>query len=170
MCSRDQILVTAAFLWQKLSQPQFSKDLTRKTAFFEGWSWLRLNNLGLALDKNLKFYNSVVKGLKLKVRKFGNNSYVCRSYWGKTGRGGGFLPPLPLPPPRSSWIGLKFKKYSVNTKIWNRIIKNRTIEIKRIWNEEIVIAITVKKITITTLIMMRMTKIIINVSNLLKML
>ena len=162
MCSRDQILVTAAFLWQKLSQPQFSKDLTRKTAFFEGWSWLRLNNLGLALDKNLKFYTSVVKGLKLKVRKFGDNSYVCRSYWGKTVRGGGFLPPP------SSWIGLKFKKYSVNTKIWNRIIKNRTIEIKRIWNEEIVIAITVKKITITALIMMRMTKIIINVSTLLK--
>ena len=72
----------------------------------------------------------------------------------------------PSPPP--SWIGLKFKKYSVNTKIWNRIIKNRTIKIKRIENEEIIIAITVKKITVTTLIMMRMTKIIINISNLLK--
>ena len=28
------------------------------------------NNLGLALGLNLKFYTSVAKGLKLKVRKF----------------------------------------------------------------------------------------------------
>ena len=28
------------------------------------------NNLGLALDTNLKFYTSVEKGLKLKVRNF----------------------------------------------------------------------------------------------------
>ena len=70
MCSCDQILVTLAFLWEKLSQPQFYKDLTRKIAFFEGWSWFKLNNLGLALGTNLKFYASVVKDSKLKVRKF----------------------------------------------------------------------------------------------------
>ena len=35
--SFDQSLVTVAFLWEKLSQPQFYKDLTRKTAFFERW-------------------------------------------------------------------------------------------------------------------------------------
>ena len=28
------------------------------------------NNLGVALDTNLKFYTSVTKGLKLKVKKF----------------------------------------------------------------------------------------------------
>ena len=44
--------------------------MTRKTAFFEGWSWFKFNNLGLALGTNLKFYPSVAKGLKLKVRKF----------------------------------------------------------------------------------------------------
>ena len=66
----DQSLVTLAFLWQKLSQPQFDKDLTKKPTFFEGWSWFKLNNLGLALGENLKFYTSVAKGLKLKVRKF----------------------------------------------------------------------------------------------------
>ena len=44
--------------------------MTRKTAFFEGWSWFKFNNLGLALGTNLKFYTSVAKGLKLKVRKF----------------------------------------------------------------------------------------------------
>ena len=53
-----------------LSQPPFYKDLTRKTAFFEEWSWFKSNNLGLALDTNLEFYTSVAKGSKLKVRKF----------------------------------------------------------------------------------------------------
>ena len=70
MYSCDQSLVSVAFLWQKLSQPQFYKDLTKKTAFFQGWSWFKFNNLGLALGTNLKFYTSVTKGLKLKVRKF----------------------------------------------------------------------------------------------------
>ena len=70
MCSSDQSLVTATFLWEKLSQPQFYKDLTRKTTFFEGWCWFKFNHLGLALGTNLKFYTSLAKGLKLKVRKF----------------------------------------------------------------------------------------------------
>ena len=30
----------------------------------------KLNNLGLALGMGMKFYTSVAKGLKLKVRKF----------------------------------------------------------------------------------------------------
>ena len=42
MCLCDQSLVTVAFLLEKLSQPQFYKDLTRKTAFFEGF---KFNNL-----------------------------------------------------------------------------------------------------------------------------
>ena len=70
MCSYDQILITLAFLPEKLSQLQFYKDLTRKIAFFEGWSWFKFNNLGAALITNLKLYTSVAKGLKLKVRKF----------------------------------------------------------------------------------------------------
>ena len=44
--------------------------MTRKTTFFEGWSWFRFNNLGLAIGTTFKFYTSVAKGLKLKVRKF----------------------------------------------------------------------------------------------------
>ena len=63
-------LVTLVFLCKKLSQSQFYKDLTRKTAFFEEWSWFKFSNLGLALGTNLKFYASVAKGLKTKVRKF----------------------------------------------------------------------------------------------------
>ena len=69
-CDHGTSLVTIAFLWQKLSQPQFYKDLTRKTAFIEGWSCFKFNNLGLALGTNLKFHTSVEKGLKVKVRKF----------------------------------------------------------------------------------------------------
>ena len=40
--------------------------MARKTTFFEGWSWFKFNNLGLAQVKALKFYTSVAKGLKLK--------------------------------------------------------------------------------------------------------
>ena len=43
--------------------------MTRKTAFFDGWSWFKFNNLELARRTNLIFYTSVAKGLKLKVRK-----------------------------------------------------------------------------------------------------
>ena len=45
-------------------------DLARKTAFFDGWSWFKFDNLGLALGTNLKFYTNVAKGLKLKVGTF----------------------------------------------------------------------------------------------------
>ena len=44
--------------------------MTRKNTFSEGWSWLKVNNFGLALGMDLKFYNNVEKGLKLKVRIF----------------------------------------------------------------------------------------------------
>ena len=47
-----------------------------KNHFFEGLSWFKLNNLGLALGKFLKFYNSVVKVLKLKVRTFWGISFL----------------------------------------------------------------------------------------------
>ena len=68
MCSCNQSLVTVAFLCEKLSQPQFYKDFTRKTAFLESLSWSKFNNLRLALDKSLKFYGSVAKVLTMKVR------------------------------------------------------------------------------------------------------
>ena len=49
---------------------KFYKDLNRKSAFLEGWSWFKFNNLGLARGADLEFYTSVVKGLKLKARVF----------------------------------------------------------------------------------------------------
>ena len=75
--SRDSNYIVDVFMWLmfgnssiSMKQPQFYKDLTRKNAFFEGWSCFKFNNLGVALGKNLKFHTSVAKGLKLKVRKF----------------------------------------------------------------------------------------------------
>ena len=97
--SCDQSLVTAAFLWEKLSQHQFYKDLTRKTAFFEGWSWFRFNNLGQALGTNLKFYTSVAKGSELKVRKLWGLTPLFVEVTGEKLVGGGepFAPSLPPP-------------------------------------------------------------------------
>ena len=99
----DQSLVTLALLWKKLTKSQFYKDLTRKTAFFKGWGWFKFNNLGLALGTNLKFYTSVAKGLKLKVRKFLGLIPTFLEVTGEklVGGGGGilFCPPF--------WIGSK---------------------------------------------------------------
>ena len=39
--------------------------MTRKTVFYEGWSWFKFNNWGLTPGKNLKFYIILAKGLKL---------------------------------------------------------------------------------------------------------
>ena len=76
-------------------------DLKKKN-FFEAWSWFKFNNLGLALGMTLKFYTSVAKGLRLKVRKFwGLLSVFVEVRGEKIGMGGSFFPPLP-----PSWIGL----------------------------------------------------------------
>ena len=63
--------------------------MTRKATFFEGWSWFKFNNLGLALGMTLKFYTSVTKGLKLKVRKFLGLSPTFVEFTGKKLLGGG---------------------------------------------------------------------------------
>ena len=71
MWSCDQSLLTLAFLWEKLSQLELYKDLTRKTTFLRvcpGSSSI-IWNRGLTLVMVLKFYTSVAKWLKIKVRK-----------------------------------------------------------------------------------------------------
>ena len=67
--------------------------MTRKTAFFEGWSWFKFNNLGLALGTNLKFCISVAKVLKLKVRKFWGPNPTFVEVTGEKLVDGAFLPP-----------------------------------------------------------------------------
>ena len=77
--------------------------MTRKTAFFEGWSWFKFNNLGLVPGTNLKFYISVAKRLKLKVRKFSMIIHTFAEVTEKIlvgdrgGGGGGFMRPPTIP-------------------------------------------------------------------------
>ena len=82
----------------KMATPGLLKDLIRKTTFFEGWSGFKLNNLGLALGMVLKFYASMVKRLKLKVRKFLGLIPTFVKVTGENLVGGGGICPRPLPP------------------------------------------------------------------------
>ena len=67
--------------------------------FFVGRSWIKFNNLGLALCMALKFYTSEAKGLKLKVRMFWGLIPTIVEVTGEKLVGGLFAP--------TSWIGLK---------------------------------------------------------------
>ena len=55
---------------REVVKQQFYMNLTRKNIFLGGCAWFKFNNLGLALGMVLKFYTSVTKRLKLKIRKF----------------------------------------------------------------------------------------------------
>ena len=78
--------------------------MTRKNAFFEGWSWFKFNNMGLLLGTNLEFYIILSKGIRLKVRKFWRLIPTFLEVTGEKlvggGGGGGLFVSLP------SWIGL----------------------------------------------------------------
>ena len=69
MWSCDPRLVTSISMREVIIISILS-GFDQKTHFFEGRSWFNFNSLGLALCMSLKFYNRVVKGLKLKVRRF----------------------------------------------------------------------------------------------------
>ena len=58
ICKRDVIITSTSYRFDQ------------KTFFLKGWSWFKFINLRLALGTNLKFYTSLSKELKLKVRKF----------------------------------------------------------------------------------------------------
>ena len=59
--------------------------MIRKNSFFEECSWFKFNNLGVAGGMVLKF-TPVLKRVKTKSQKvLRANSYVCRSFRGKTG-------------------------------------------------------------------------------------
>ena len=58
-----------------------------KNQSMERCSWSKFNNLELAIGMAVKFYTSVEKGLKVKVKKkLGSNSCYCRNCKEKTGR------------------------------------------------------------------------------------
>ena len=73
--------------------------MNRKTAFFEGWTWFKFNNLGLALGMNLKLYTSVAKELKLNARKLWwlNPTFVEVTNEKLVEGAGAFCPPPLLP-------------------------------------------------------------------------
>ena len=96
--------------------------MTRKIAFFEGWSWFKFNNLRLALGTNLKFCTSVAKGLELKFRKFwGSNSTFVEVTGENLVGGGTFCSPTPPPP---SWIGLKLLQFYFTLLILTYLVFN----------------------------------------------
>ena len=78
--SHDSNYIVDVFMWPKffnlsISMTEFIisqvyKDLTRKTTFFEGWSWFKFNNLGLTLGTNLKFLPVWQKGKNYKSESF----------------------------------------------------------------------------------------------------
>ena len=71
--------------------------LIRKPLFIEGWSWLKLNNLGLTLGMTLKFYTNLAKELQLKIRKFWGLILTFTEVTGEKLVGVGFLTPSPHP-------------------------------------------------------------------------
>ena len=78
------------------------KDLTRKTTYFEGWSWFKFNNLERTWSWN---FTPVWQRIKIKSQKvLEANSNVCRNYIEKLLGGEGFLP-------TKSWIGLNELKW-----------------------------------------------------------
>ena len=96
--SRDSDHIEVVVMWPKCSNSMISMwgviitsilmVLTRKTNFFE------FNKLGLALDMAFKFYTSVGKRLKLKVRKLWGLILTFVEVPGEKLVGGAFLPPI----------------------------------------------------------------------------
>ena len=79
--------------------------MTRKITHFAGWPWFKFNNLRLTLGIAFKILQQYGQRVKTKIQNvLGANSYVCRSYRGKTGRETFFARP-------PSWIGLR-KRYN----------------------------------------------------------
>ena len=94
--SCDSNYIVNMVLWPKIGNSSIShRELLwfdKKNNKFLGGSWFNFNNLGLALGIGLKFCTS--KWVKTKRQKgLGANSYVCRSYHIKTGRGNFLLSP-----------------------------------------------------------------------------
>ena len=102
--------------------------MTRKTDFWGGWSWLKFNNLGLALGRNLKFYTSLSKGLKLKVRKFWEPILTFAEVTEETLVGGRRFA-LPLPPHLNRVERQKLK--SSNHELVGRAIFNWFLSMRR---------------------------------------
>ena len=67
----------------------------QKNQFFKGWFWFKFNNLELALGMASKFYTSVTKGSKSKVRRFYGLILTFLEVTGEKLKGNSFGPPHP---------------------------------------------------------------------------
>ena len=101
--TRNWKYIAGVIIWPKfgnssiyMREVQFDKDMTRKTNFFEGWSYN--NNWELVLGMSLKFYSSVAKCSE--AIKFWGVIPTSRN-GRKTGKAGGGSFCL------LSWIGLR---------------------------------------------------------------
>ena len=107
--SHDSIYIVDVVMWPKFGNTSVCireviitsilLGFDQKNRFFEEWSWFKVNNLGLALGG--KFYTSLSKWLKLKVRRFWGLILTFEEVTGEKLVRRPFCPP-PLP----SWIGL----------------------------------------------------------------
>ena len=71
---------------------QFHNDLTRKTAFFEGWSLVQVQSCRTGTRCELEILHQRGRRIKTKSQKvYGTNSCVSKSYRGS------FCTPLPHP-------------------------------------------------------------------------
>ena len=52
----------------------------QKKCFFQVWSWVKFNNLGLALDERESLHQCGQKGKTKSQKVLRANSYICRSY------------------------------------------------------------------------------------------
>ena len=100
--SHDSHYIVDVLMWPKFGNSSISMREVITTSilqgFFEGWSWFKFNNLGVALGTNFKFYTSVTKGLKLKVTKFGGLNPTFVEVTGEKLVGEAFWPPPPPHP------------------------------------------------------------------------
>ena len=115
---RDSNYIVDVVMWPKFGNSSISmRDVIitsilwgfdQKNHFFGRWSWFKFNNLVMAIGTTLKFYSSVAKWLKLKVRKFWELSPTFVEFTGEKLVGGLFCPsPFPTP----FWIGLNHMKW-----------------------------------------------------------
>ena len=67
---QHMIQIVDVFMWPKFGNSSISMREIITTFLFEGWSWLKFNNLGPVIRTNLKFCTSMAKRLNLKDRSF----------------------------------------------------------------------------------------------------
>ena len=130
--SRNSNYNVDVFMWPKSGNSSISmrevittsilEGFDQKNPFFEGWSWFKFNNLGLARGTDLKFYTSVAKELKLKGSKFWGLFPTFVEVTEKKLIGGAFLPPRPPPPPILKRVNVNNRMLSLWTNFCSKFL------------------------------------------------